>query len=389
MRRGFKSYRHHTVGITFSTITLLYGASLAPAHAEDKNQRDALLEAALQRISALEAKVGRINSLEDENRQLRSKLVKVENKQDAALKVSSKSLARSQPAPMTNDHSYVAATNSNISNSKATLWEGAYAGINAGYGTSDLRTYTNTTTYSKTYNSVEELVNENATSYLGGAVAGGQFGYNHIFANQLMLGAEADIDWADIYNRAAPNSTGNINIERQHNPFNGEVEINASSASAYGRQGLNWIGTLRGRVGYDLGKFLPYITAGLAYGETSNNNHEINQALSYYVSPQPPRVLQAYPTGSYAMGNSGSISAGWAAGAGAEYMVADGWSVKGEYLYTSIGGVTTPQISKSIEQNDTTNFVTTNTGSFGVHQARVGLNYHPGWSFTEPVLAAK
>ena len=381
--------RRQVARLTISTALVFSATAISVAQADDKNQRDALLEAALQRISALEAKVGRINSLEDENRQLRSKLVKVENKQEAALKVSSKSLARSQHAPLSNDRAFVAAAASDFSNPKTTLWEGAYAGINAGYGTSDLRTYTNTTTYSKTYNSVEELSNENATSYLGGAVAGGQFGYNHVFANQLMLGAEADIDWADIYNRAAPNSTGNINIERQHNPYNGEVEINASSASAYGRQGLNWIGTLRGRVGYDLGKFLPYITAGLAYGETSNNNHEINQALSYYVSPQPPRVLQAYPTGSYAMGNSGSISAGWAAGAGAEYMVADGWSVKGEYLYTSIGGVTTPQFSKSIEQNDTTNFVTTNTGSFGVHQARVGLNYHPGWSFTEPVLATR
>ena len=384
--------RNSALNLLVYAVSVAAIGAIVPAHAEDKNQRDALLEAALQRISALEAKVGRINSLEDENRQLRSKLVKVENKQDAALKVSSKSLANAKVAALSNDRPYVTATASDISNSKTTLWEGAYAGINAGYGTGNLQNYTNTSVLDKQTNTLESITNSSKTSYLAGAVAGGQFGYNHVFANHIMLGAEADINWADIYNTATPNNTSSLSVETTARKFpNDPVEMGTSYATGYGRVGMDWVGTVRGRLGYDLGKFLPYVTGGLAYGEISSSNHSTETSVEYVARgafPFPP-VSTFEPTGGYTRGSSASVSAGWAAGAGAEYMVADGWSVKGEYLYTSIGGVTTPQFSQQTEQSDTKSFTTNNTGSFGVHQARIGLNYHPGWSFTEPVLAAK
>lgn len=384
--------RRQVARLTISTALVFSATAISVAHADDKNQRDALLEAALQRISALEAKVGRINSLEDENRQLRSKLVKVENKQDAALKVSSKSLSHSQTAALSNDRPYVAAASPDMSNSKGTLWEGAYAGINAGYGTGNLQNYTNTSVIDKQTNTVESITNSSNTSYLAGAVAGGQFGYNHVFANRIMLGAEADINWADIYNTATPTNTSSLSVESTARKFpNDPVEMGASYTTGYGRVGMDWVGTVRGRLGYDLGKFLPYVTGGLAYGEITSSNHTTETSVEYIARgafPFPP-VSTFEPSGSYSRGSSASVSAGWAAGAGAEYMVADGWSVKGEYLYTSIGGVTTPQFSQATEQSDTKSFTTKNTGSFGVHQARIGLNYHPGWSFTEPVLAGQ
>ena len=48
---------------------------------DDKNQREAAMEA---RLAALEAKLGRINSLEEENRQLRSRLAKTEARSETA-----------------------------------------------------------------------------------------------------------------------------------------------------------------------------------------------------------------------------------------------------------------------------------------------------------------
>ena len=376
--------------IIIPSLMFFAAVSITPAQAEDKSQRDALLDAALQRISALEAKVGRINSLEEENRQLRTKLVKSEKKRDVELRVSSRSLATPQSTIGTTARPYATASSNEVVAANTTLWEGAYAGINAGYGTGNLNTYTNTTTVYKPENSIEEVSNSSRSSYLGGGIAGGQFGYNHVFANRLMLGAEADIDWADVYDSANPNNTGSFTIGHtpRGNPFT-PVEGDAAYSSGYGKVGMNWVGTLRGRVGYDLGRFLPYVTAGLAYGEVNSSNHTVNTSINW--EPQIPLTIPPVylfePTGSYSIGSAGSITAGWAAGAGAEYMVADKWSVKGEYLYTSIGGVTTPQLSQNTEPSDTKAFTTRNTGSFGVHQARIGLNYHPGWSFTEPVLA--
>lgn len=271
---------------------------------------------------------------------------------------------------------------------KTNRWEGFYAGFNAGYGANNIKTYTNTTVVDKATATIEESIASHDTSYIGGAVAGGQFGYNHVYANHIMLGAEADINWADVYNNVRPTGTASFAIGHAQAIFPGQRgEVDLNQAADYRRVGMDWIGTVRVRAGYDLGKFLPYVTAGLAYGGLSSNfsNYEygINLKTGPIVPPNLPIVFMG-PTGTNTTGATTTVNVGWALGAGAEYMVADGWSVKGEYLYTSIGGVATPHYSQSIEPNDTKTYTTENTGSFGVHQARVGLNYHPGWSFTEP-----
>ena len=140
--------------------------------------------------------------------------------------------------------------------------------------------------------------------------------------------------------------------------------------------GLDWIGTARARVGYDLGRFLPYITGGFAYGGLTQS---INSNYGFV------------DFSSFTEGNSSTVSIGWTAGAGAEYMVADNWSVKGEYLFTSIGGISTPY-QQIIARNTYGNYYissgTDTTGSFGVHQVRAGLNYHPSWWGAAPVISA-
>jgi outer membrane immunogenic protein len=144
------------------------------------------------------------------------------------------------------------------------------------------------------------------------------------------------------------------------------------------------------RLGYELGNFLPFITAGFAYGQLTSNFHTIEYGLEALIraGAQPPLNIQLTPEGSYNFGNASVLSTGWAAGAGMEYMVAKNWSIKAEYLYTSLGGITTPHISQSIEPSDTKTYTLENTGGFGIHQARIGLNYHPGWTITTPIISA-
>ncbi len=85
--------------------------------------------------------------------------------------------------------------------------------------------------------------------------------------------------------------------------------------------------------------------------------------------------------------SSSSVQTGWAAGAGAEYIVADNWSVKGEYLYTALNSMSANGTavgnssccggsSSSASGASTVNI---SMGTFGIHQARVGLNYHTNW----------
>ena len=390
MRRTTSYYLSTATKVAIPSFVFLAVAAITPSYADDRSQHEAAMEA---RLAALEAKLGRVTSLEEENRQLRSRLAKTEARSETALKVSAKSLAIKQPASKQVFAANAITPADDVP--KRTLWEGVYAGINAGYGLNNIRNYTNETTVDKTTGGIDSINNSYDTSYVGGAVAGGQFGYNHVFANRMMLGGELDINWADVYNNANPTNTGAFGIQHAHKaafgPQPAYSEITANRDANYRRVGMDWVGTVRARLGYDMGRFLPYVTAGLAYGGLQSNINTYayaNEVKVYYDSAFQGRT-QLTPTGNYSLGSASAINAGWAAGAGMEYMVADNWSIKGEYLYTSIGGVTTPLVSANMEPSDTKTYTTENTGSFGVHQARVGLNYHPGWGLPEPVLSSK
>ena len=95
---------------------------------------------------------------------------------------------------------------------------------------------------------------------------------------------------------------------------------------------LNWTGSLRGRLGFDGGAFMPYLTAGLAFGE------------GYFDGPDVT-----------------NIHVGWTAGAGVEFAVSDALSVDLLYRYTDLA----PQ-----------GYAATDIG-FKTHSITAGLN----WSF--------
>ena len=108
---------------------------------------------------------------------------------------------------------------------------GFYAGINGGYswGRATLREFS---------------FFENTINARNG-MAGVTFGYN-AQSGSVVYGVETDIDaaWMKTTNWGAPPC------------FACEIQ-------------LRYFGTLRGRLGYAVGKALPYITAGLAYGSLS------------------------------------------------------------------------------------------------------------------------
>jgi len=75
----------------------------------------------------------------------------------------------------------------------------------------------------------------------------------------------------------------------------------------------DWLGTVRGRVGFASGRFLPYVTAGLAVGD-----------IDMYHIGKPSGVTSV-------------TKAGWSAGAGLQYAFAKHWSAWIEYLHADLG----------------------------------------------------
>lgn len=192
-------------------------------------------------------------------------------------------------------------------------WTGFYVGANAGYiwGDHDIKTGGKD---AATRLNVQNRLRPPSVGIDGdGWSVGAQAGYNFQFDNSpLVVGVEADFNYTDIdettrYNRAplAP-ALGNIR-------------------STF-KQELEYLGTVRGRIGYAFDRVLVYGTGGLAYGKVKTSARFNNNLTPAGVGG--------------ALGFSDSKSdweVGYTVGGGVEYAVTDNVTVKGEYLYYDLG----------------------------------------------------
>src|SRR3984893_12552792 len=237
-------------------------------------------------------------------------------------------------------------------------WTGFYVGIDGGYGGGvvDADTIFVQPPFPGFPGSVFTLHTSNRT---GGVIAGGQVGYNYQLPNNIVVGLESDAQWSDVK----------------------ESEHERAASALFGipgetlrftdlRIGMDWFGTTRLRLGYALGRFLPYITGGVSYGQVTLS---ASQFLSVPVFGQPGT----------ASGSASSTHAGWTAGAGAEYAVTDNISLKTEYLFVQLGGVSGSEVG--FPPPGAGSF---KTGTLGTHIVRAGLNWRFGGFGAAPVLAA-
>ena len=286
----------------------------------------------------------------------------------------------------------------------APLWTGFYAGMNAGYAfglTDGARNYGWANPYSFTL--FDEITSLNsaasftlASSYpgrgisQGGFIGGGQVGYNYQYGQKIVLGFETDIQGAGI------RGTGNAN---GYGPFTDSVNSTGNSAySANGyinnnivQAGIDWLGTVRGRIGYLVTpSFQIYGTGGLAYGSAFLNTRTNsafggeNRDLAGAVSSS--WILFGSDT-SYA--SKTQLLSGYTAGAGGEWMVTPSWSIKAEALYYNLGTQSVSNYLYSygyspggLSPGGTPTFSagsTTQARYDGVI-GRAGVNYHFNWN---------
>jgi high affinity Mn2+ porin len=164
-------------------------------------------------------------------------------------------------------------------------WTGFYVGGQVGYGQGDFGPGTNAIA------SQAVFFPHSAT----GMTSGFQAGYNLQLPNRVVLGAEVDALFT------SPRDLPRMDPA----PFNSTLEYAA---------------TARGRIGYAFGTILPYVTGGLAWGESRvniNGPDGINPA-STLSSKFLPHV-------------------GWTAGLGLEKAVGGNWTAKIEYDYIDLG----------------------------------------------------
>jgi outer membrane immunogenic protein len=187
-------------------------------------------------------------------------------------------------------------------------WTGLYAGLHAGYGFSGSDNIETTGQAAANVGTVASgarpgSVNLERRGFLGG----GQAGYNWQM-NGIVFGIEADISKTDLEEttRVATNVGGVRN-----NDF---------------RSRLDYLGTVRGRVGVALDNSLFFFTAGLAYGDVENSANFFGTAGSGGVRQFT--------------GSSSGVETGYAVGGGVEHAFAAHWTFKAEYLYYDLGSNT-------------------------------------------------
>ncbi|MCK1595278.1 carbohydrate porin [Bradyrhizobium sp. 164] len=195
-------------------------------------------------------------------------------------------------------------------------WTGFYVGGHFGYGDASFGPGTNPLPQQGAFLPHSAI----------GLIGGYQVGYNRQFASRVVLGIEADATFTSPQDVPA--------LERAPAPFHTTID---------------YVGTVRGRVGYAFDRFMPYVTGGLAWGHSHIN---VNDGDG---------VTAVFPVGDY--------HTGWTAGLGLEFAIRGNWTAKAEYEYVDLARQT----------YDMSGFRLANVNvDPRIHLVKLGLNYQFG-----------
>jgi outer membrane immunogenic protein len=217
-------------------------------------------------------------------------------------------------------------------------WAGPYLGITAGYANG----FHSFDDLAGAFLGYPGLANDQSQGFAGG----GTLGINWQDGG-LVYGLETDIDWLS-------NKSSYVDPNGAINNFH-PSETNR----------LDYLGTVRGRLGLAVDRTLLYVTAGLAYGEVANTVQY--NSLNFPTSNTPYYHVD-------------STRFGWVVGSGLEHAWTPNWTIKGEALYAqldspNVSWVSPPPGSPTFPANAVLN----DRFNTGVAIIRAGVNYKFNW----------
>lgn len=196
-------------------------------------------------------------------------------------------------------------------------WNGFYLGGHAGYG------------FGRGNAVVQDPDTQASGHVFGGQIGGVQAGYNYVLPSRVLLGIEADAMMPNYF------------------LSNGAAWTGASAHHGFTEQ-VDYIATLRGRLGYVFGNWMVYGTGGLALSSSQVTRSSLSTDDEL---------------------TKGLMRTGWAAGGGIEYGFARDWSARLEYLHAHFGQWNTEFAPGS-----------TYASAMNFSAIRLGLNRKLDWS---------
>jgi outer membrane immunogenic protein len=276
------------------------------------------------------------------------------------------------------------------------MWTGFYAGLNAGYnfGTNGSVGSLNVAPAWGTYEGYSSATpaiapaamsgyGNNGNNTQSGFIGGAQVGYNYQYGSNILLGLEADIQGAGIRGASYSAGAAAAGYNLGSSPSTSSITSRAVGSTAV-QGGIDWLGTVRGRVGYLwTPTLLVYGTGGFAYGGAYAN---VVQSAIGQLGTEGVALQSTWIGG----GRQSQLLTGWTAGGGAEWMFMPNWSIKAEALYWDLGrmNVNTAAIGVAPVTYISNNvaYGRTSVNYQGV-MARAGVNYHFNWG-AAPVVAS-
>ncbi len=252
-------------------------------------------------------------------------------------------------------------------------WTGFYLGVNAGYswGVSPFVTPAQNMTMLTVGPPEEATLAATAAMgpslrfrYPAGSFVGGmQMGFNWQASNGLVAGIETDAQGFGTVMQKANNVT--------------MLEVVGTGTQigtiATATRSLDFIGTLRGRIGFLVTpSFMIYGTGGLAYGS-------VRASYGFTQSLYGADGVTFNPGSWGGQSSYAALRAGWTMGLGTEWMFYPGVTFKSEYLYYSLGSHATPTFGVLDPTNVAFDPAWSNLARsytrFNGHIFRVGVNY--------------
>lgn len=170
-------------------------------------------------------------------------------------------------------------------------WSGVYIGAQAGYVWGDGRV-------GQTF-APDAFENYGWAYSPSGGFGGLYAGYNKQLESGVVLGIEGDYNFASIKDTTLYRA------------------LDVAEPASGGEFRLNAIGSVRIRAGYALGRWLPFVTGGLAVATYKHTTVHLPGSVPY--------------------ADVSETISGYTVGGGAEYAVTDNWVVRGEYRFADFG----------------------------------------------------
>jgi outer membrane immunogenic protein len=227
-------------------------------------------------------------------------------------------------------------------------WQGYYLGANIGWSraSSDISWTPNTTGFLTTENGVlfsdvGPIVSASKNTLSSNGAAGGlQTGYNWQWGN-VVAGIEGDVTFM--------RNNANLMVAPLPAPATSGTSLSQTAR-------LDWLLTVRPRIGYAWDNWLVYATGGWAMGKVVFSDG-LTSSDGGFIGTTMSRELN-----------------GWTVGAGVEYGLVSGWTLKAEYLYTDLGSAAVligPSVTSAANVAGTNHTMTDQI-------ARIGFNFRFG-----------